>query len=452
MSIERTEFDSGLRVVTERMPGVRSVALGIWVGIGSRDEDPQVAGASHFLEHLLFKGTKKRSAQDIAEAFDAVGGDLNAFTAKENTCYYARVRDRDLAMTIESLCDMVTATIFKSVDFEAERQVILEEIHMRDDAPEDLVHDVFNESIWPDHPLGRPVLGTQQTIKDMSMQQVQRFWKKHYTPSNFVVAVAGNVQHDEVVKLVRKHLPAGRIKRGTKPHAPLYAGDLPIASGRTQVLRRDSEQAHIVLGMNGLSRTDDDRFALSLVNTALGGGMSARLFQEIREKRGLAYSVYSYHQMFAEAGLFAVYAGTTPSKAHEVLALMREQVADVAAHGITAEELARAKGQSEGSMVLGLEETSNRMSRIGKVEQAGGEPLTLNAALKKIDAVTLEDCKRVAARVLGQPASLTVLGPFDAREFDAPRAKKPRAVSRSPKTGSPKRKAARRPSSSKVAR
>ncbi|MEX0990717.1 MAG: pitrilysin family protein [Actinomycetota bacterium] len=421
MTVARTEFDSGLRVISERMPGVRSVALGIWVGTGSRDEQPRILGASHFLEHLLFKGTRTRSAQDIAEAFDVVGGDLNAFTAKENTCFYSRVRDKDLPMAVAFLGDMIQDSVLRPSDFDAERQVILEEIHMRDDTPDDLVHDLMNETLWPDHPLGRAVLGTLESIESTSRDQVRRFYKKHYVPGNLVIALAGNVKHEDAVKLVRANFDAGKIRRTKTPGSWLtrQARDVPRASGRSVVHRRPTEQAHLCLGANGLARSDPDRFALGIVNNALGGGMSSRLFQEVREKRGLAYSVYSYHQMYAEVGLFAVYAGTTPSKAQEVLALVHEQLEDVAGNGITQAELDKAKGHMKGSMVLSMEETSGRMSRLGKSAIMGGEVLTVSQALKRVDAVTLDDTLRVAERVLDGPLSLAVVGPFDADAFGA---------------------------------
>ncbi len=421
MTVARTEFDSGLRVISERMPGVRSVALGIWVGTGSRDEQPRISGASHFLEHLLFKGTRTRSAQDIAEAFDAVGGDLNAFTAKENTCFYARVRDKDLPMAVAYLGDMIQDSVLRPADFDAERQVILEEIHMRDDTPDDLVHDLMNETLWPDHPLGRAVLGTLESVESTSRDQVRRFYRKHYVPGNLVVALAGNVKHEDAVKLVRANFDARKIRR-TKSPGPWMtrqARDVPRASGRSVVHRRQTEQAHLCLGANGLARSDPDRFALGIVNNALGGGMSSRLFQEVREKRGLAYSVYSYHQMYAETGLFAVYAGTTPSKAKEVLALVNEQLEDVAGSGITGAELEKAKGHMKGSMVLSMEETSGRMSRLGKSAIMSGEVLTVSQALKRVDGVTLDDTRRVAERVLGGEISLAVVGPFAGDAFGA---------------------------------
>src|SRR5438445_2277657 len=369
VTLGRTEFQSGLRIVTERMPGVRSVTLGIWVAAGSRDERPAIAGASHVLEHLLFKGTPTRSARDIAEAFEAVGGDLNAFTSKENTTFYARVLDRDLPMAVEHMCDMLQHSLLRKPDFEAERQVILEEINMHEDSPDELIHDLFTETLWAGHPLGRPVLGTVSSITSVNRDQVRRFYKRHYSPASFVVSVAGNLEHEHVVELVQGGMETGAV-RGEGPSAWRLRAErgAPSPSGATLVRKRPTEQAHICLGTNGLSRNDPDRFAFGVANQALGGGMSSRLFQEVREKRGLAYSVYSYHGMFAETGLFMVYAGTTPSKADQVLSIARGELAEVAEGGLSGEEIERAKGHMKGSLVLSLEDTSGRMSRIGRSE------------------------------------------------------------------------------------
>jgi predicted Zn-dependent peptidase len=413
MAIGRTEFTSGLRVLTERMPGVRSVALGFWVLAGSRDEPPKISGSSHFLEHLLFKGTRERTARDIAEAFDAVGGDVNAFTAKEYTCFYARVRDRDLSMAVDHLCDMLQNSLIRGADVDAERQVILEEINMHEDTPDDAIHDVFNEVLWPDHPLGRPILGTVGSITDASPAQIRRFYRKHYVAGHLVVVGAGNVRHDDLVSLIRQHMETGGVRsEGPAAWNLREIGVAPSPSGRTEIRRRKTEQAHIVLGTNGLSRTDPDRFALGIVNVALGAGMSSRLFQEVREKRGLAYSVYSYHTMYVDAGLFAAYAGTTPARGKEVLSILRDQLLDVADGGLTEEEFERAKGHMKGSLVLSLDDPSGRMSRLGKSEISHGEILSVNEMLKRIDAVSFDGAKAIAKRVLSQPMSLAVIGPF----------------------------------------
>ncbi len=421
MPIERTEFGSGLRVVTERMPSVRSVSLGFWVLAGSRDERPRISGSSHFLEHLLFKGTERRSAQDIAENFDAIGGDVNAFTAREYTCFYARVLDRDLEMAVDHLADMVQHSVIRSDDLDAERRVILEEINMHEDSPEDVVHDLFTQTLWPEHPLGRPILGTAETIVAANRASVRRFYGRHYVPGNLVIAAAGDLRHDELIHMLRQRMDTGRRLRGERSATSAWnlrpSGRPPKPSGAHLVKRRKTEQAHICLGTNGLARNDPDRFAFLVVNTALGGGMSSRLFQEVREKRGLAYTVYSYHSQYAEAGLFSAYAGTTPARAHEVVSLLRRELEMVRSAGITDTEFERAKGHVKGSMVLSLEDPGGRMSRLGRSEIAHGEILSVDQALRRIEQVTLDDVHRVAERVLSQPMTLTVLGPFSASAF-----------------------------------
>jgi predicted Zn-dependent peptidase len=401
------------------MPGVRSVSLGFWVLAGSRDEPPAISGSSHFLEHLLFKGTKMRSARDIAEDFDAVGGDVNAFTSKEYTCFYARILDGDLEMAVDHLADMFEHSLLRSVDLDAERQVILEEINMHEDTPEEVVHDLFTEALWPNHPLGRPVLGTAATIQAATRDKVYRFYRRHYVPGRLVVAAAGNLRHVDLIRMLRARMDTGRVVRTGEPRGwDLRAGKTaPVSSARPLVKRRKTEQAHICLGTNGLPRTDPDRFAFLIVNGALGTGMSSRLFQEIREKRGLVYSVYSYHSQYTEAGVFSCYAGTTPVRAREVIGLLRKELEDVGDGGLTAEEFDRAKGHVKGSMVLSLEDPGSRMSRIGKSEIAHGEILTVSQALRRVEDVTLDDARRVAKRVLSQPMTLTVLGPFARRDL-----------------------------------
>ncbi|HEV3473892.1 MAG TPA: pitrilysin family protein [Actinomycetota bacterium] len=413
--IKRSEHDTGMRLVTERMPWVRSVSLGIWVTAGSRDEQPRIAGASHFLEHLLFKGTKARSARDIAEAFDAVGGDLNAFTAKEHTAFYARVLDRDLPMAVEHLFDMLQRSVIRGVDLDAERTVILEEINMHEDAPDELVHDLFMENLWPADPLGRPVLGSMETVSAMSREQVRRFRRRHYFPGNFVLAAAGNLEHGRLEEMASSFADPSTEAGSTKiADAPMPRG--PVAGAHLR--QRQTEQAHICIGTAGLSRVDPRRFAFGVVNDAIGGGMSSRLFQEIREKRGLVYSVFSYHSMFAQTGAFVVYAGTAPSRARDVAGLIVRELEDVAEKGITEQELERAKSHMKGSMVLSLEETSSRMSRLAKSEIAHGEVISLDEVIERIDAVTADDAREVVEDVLNRPRSLTVIGPFEDGSFD----------------------------------
>jgi predicted Zn-dependent peptidase len=400
------------------MPAMRSVALGIWVDVGSRDERPNIAGASHFLEHLLFKGTKSRTARRIAEAFDSVGGDLNAFTAKEYTCYYCRVSDQDLPMAVEFMSDMLQNSVISKPDLEAERMVILEEINRQEDAPDDLIHDLFAATVWKGHPLGRPVLGTKETITAVSRDQIKRFYDRLYEPRHFVVAAAGSLEHDALCGLFEQHMDTGPKLSETLQPKMRTGGDVPSPSPGTLVKKRTTEQAHITIGTGAFSRRDPRRFAFGVVNSALGGGMSSRLFQEVREKRGLVYSIYSYHSMFAETGLFAVYAGTAPSRAQEVLGIIRHEMEDIATNGVTEDELARAKGHLKGSLVLSLEDTSGRMSRIGRSEISHGEILSVDEVLARTDAVTLGDAQTVAREIFSQPMALAVIGPFGQKDFE----------------------------------
>ena len=409
----RTTLPGGLRVVTEAVPGVRSAAFGVWVGVGSRDEHHEEAGASHFLEHLLFKGTSRRTALEIAAAMDAVGGELNAFTAKEYTCYYARVLDADLPLAVDVVSDIVTAATCTVEDVESERGVILEEISMHDDDPGDVVHDAFAEALYGDHPLGRPVIGSVDTIEALTHQAITGYYHGRYTQPEMVVSVAGNVDHDEVLRLVEQAFgeapPASPVP--LRPHEP-------PAMGRGAVVEdRPTEQAHLVLGTHGVARDDERRFALSVLNNALGGGMSSRLFQEVRENRGLAYSVYSYASHHHDTGMFGVYAGCAPSKVDEVLAVCRAELDAVADKGVTDDEIARAKGALRGSLVLGLEDTGSQMTRIGKGELVHGDVLPVDELLARIDGVTPDDVRDVAADVLRRPLSLGIIGPFPDRDF-----------------------------------
>jgi predicted Zn-dependent peptidase len=413
-TVRRSVLPGGLRVVTETLPTVRSATFGIWVGVGSRDETPVLNGATHYLEHLLFKGTDRRSALDISSSIDAVGGEMNAFTAKEYTCYYARVLDTDLPLAIDVVSDMLTGSLIRQEDIDAERGVVLEEIAMTEDDPGDQVHDLFATALLGDSPLGRPVLGTVDTINALSRDQVARFYRKHYDPTHLVVAAAGNIDHDTVVREVRSAFEsAGALRDPDAQPMPPRSGARTIRSnGRIELLDRRTEQAHVVLGMPGLSRHDDRRWALGVLNTALGGGMSSRLFQEVREKRGLAYSVYSYTSSFADCGLFGVYAGCQPRRVHEVLKICRDELQQVAEHGLADEELHRAIGQFSGSTVLSLEDTGALMNRIGKSELCWGEQLSVDATLERIAAVTPDEVRAVARDVLGQRPSLAVIGPL----------------------------------------
>jgi predicted Zn-dependent peptidase len=414
--VSRSVLPGGLRIITESLPAVRSVAIGIWVGVGSRDEDLAHAGATHYLEHLLFKGTSRRTALDISAAMDAVGGELNAFTGKEFTCYYARVLDSDLPLAIDVLCDMVTSSLIAPRDVDAERGVVLEEIAMNEDDPSDTAHEAFAAALFGDSPLGRPILGTVSSINGISRDQISEHYQARYTPPHLVVAAAGNLQHDAVTELVRQGFAAATNGEAAHrdPAAPRVGGSYAAAPGQgVRLVSRGIEQANLVLGCDGLSRTDDRRFALGVLNAALGGGMSSRLFQEVREKRGLAYSVYSFNSQLADTGVWGVYVGCLPAKADEVLAICRDEIAKVTEGGLTDTELARGKGQLRGSIVLGLEDPSSRMSRLGKSELVYARLEPVDEILASIESVTHDEVVEVAAQVLSRPKVLAVVGPFD---------------------------------------
>jgi predicted Zn-dependent peptidase len=410
--VRRTVHPSGLRILTEQMAGVRSAAIGVWVGIGSRDETPAEHGCSHFLEHLLFKGTQERSALDISVELDQVGGEFNAFTAKEFTCFHARVLDSDLPLAVDVLGDMVTSSLITPEDVEAERDVILDEIAMHDDDPDDVVHNLFAAQAWgPDSPLGRGIAGSADSIEALDRDVIDAFYRAHYRPERMVVSAAGNLDHDEVVELVVKAFSRAGFLDGEATPVPPRAGDpVPVQPGASEE-KRPFEQVNLVLGVEGLRRDDDRRFALGVLNTALGGGTSSRLFQEVRERRGLAYSVFSFTSSHAETGLVGVSVGCLPNKLDDVLAVVRAELANVAAHGITEAELALGKGQLRGGLVLGLEDSASRMSRIGKAELVHDDLLTIDEVLARIEGVTLADCATVAREVLSRPELLAIVGP-----------------------------------------
>lgn len=418
--VRRTVLPDGMRILTEAIPAMRSVSFGVWVGVGSRDEAPQLGGASHFLEHLLFKGTHKRSALDISAEIEAVGGETNAYTAKEYTCYYARVLDTDLPLAIDVVCDAVADSLLLDADVETERGVILEEIAMHADEPADEVHDLHAAAMFGEHPLGRIISGTPTTIEPMTRKQINGFYRRRYTPPHIVVAAAGNLDHATVVKLVRQAFSGSPLAGSAAADpAPLrhLGGSVKLPPPRTVVRGDQTEQAHLVLGGAAVGRHDERRFALGVLNNVFGGGMSSRLFQEIREQRGLAYSVYSFVSHYAEIGNFGVYAGCAPGRAEEVLSLARASMEAVVRKGITDDELRRGKGMLKGSLVLALEDTGSRMSRLGKGELLHGELLTIDELLRKVESVTLEQVNDVAQEVMQAPMSLAVVGPFDEATF-----------------------------------
>ena len=413
MSVKRSVHSSGLRIVTEEVPSVRSAAVGIWVNVGSRDEAPATAGASHFLEHLLFKGTTSRTALEISSSIESVGGEMNAFTSKEYTCFYARVIDTDLPMAIDVVSDLITSSIITALDVDAERKVVLEEIAMRDDDPSDLVHDLFSDTYYGNTPIGRPILGTIDSINGMSRNTVFNYYKKKYLPQDLVVAVAGNIKHKRVVAMVEEALSRDNFLDVLA--APVVRPNIPVKNTKQQsvgLMYKKSEQAHMFYGMEGVARADDRRFSMGVLSAALGGGMSSRLFQEIREKRGLAYSVYAYAQQFAGSGVLGFYAGCNPTKAIEVVEIIRSVLSDVADNGMTHEEIERAKGAVRGSLVLSQEDTGSRMSRIGKNEIVYGQVMDFDDSLKAISRVSAEDIREIASEFLVKTPTLALVGPF----------------------------------------
>ena len=417
----RTVLSSGLRIVTEEERSVRSAAFGIWVNVGSRDETVSTAGASHFLEHLLFKGTKKRTSLEISSAIEAVGGETNAFTSKEYTCFYARVIDKDLPLAVDVISDLITSSVVKAVDVDAERKVVLEEIAMRDDDPSDLIHDLFLEKYYGDTPLGRPILGTVKSIKGMSRSTVFNYYRNRYKPEDLVVSVAGNVKHKNVVAMVEEALSKDNFLDQPKKDFKVRSSPQIKVAGKGEVtlLERKTEQAHIVYGVPGVARDDKRRFALSILSSALGGGMSSRLFQEIREKRGLAYSTYAYSQQFAGSGVLSFYVGCKPNKAKEAIKIIQSILYDVAENGLTSDEISRAKGAVSGSLVLSQEDTGSRMTRIGKSELVYGQVLSFDEILREISSVTPEQIKEIARQSLPTSPTLALVGPFrSASDFE----------------------------------
>ncbi|WP_102143432.1 M16 family metallopeptidase [Mycobacterium hubeiense] len=409
-AVRRTTLPGGLRVVTEYIPSVHSASVGVWVGVGSRDEGRSVAGAAHFLEHLLFKATPTRNAVDIAQAVDAVGGELNAFTAREHTCYYAHVLDADLELAVDLVADVVLNGRCAADDVEIERDVVLEEIAMRDDDPEDTLGDVFLSAMFGAHPVGRPVIGSVESISAMTRAQLHSFHVRRYTPERMVVAVAGNVDHDEVVALVREHF-GPRLVRGRRPVPPRKGTGRLTGQPTLRVVNRDAEQTHLTLGVRTPGRHWEHRWALAVLNTALGGGLSSRLFQQIRETRGLAYSVYSAVDTFADSGALSIYAACLPERFDQVVRVTTDVLEDVARDGITENECRIAKGSLRGGLVLGLEDSASRMNRIGRSELNYGEHRSIEHTLAEIDAVTVDEVNAVARQLLTRHYGAAVLGP-----------------------------------------
>ena len=417
--IQREVLPNGVRIVTENITYVQSVALGVWVGVGARDEGDPVRGISHVIEHMLFKGTPTRTAQQIADEIDTVGGDINAFTSKENTCYYARVLSEHVPLAVDVLSDMFLNSLLDPEEMGRELNVILEEIKRRDDEPDDLVHDVFTETLWPGHVLGKSVIGTPKTVAALTPKKLREYMGRRYSPDTIVIAAAGNLKHEEIVEMVRErfgHLTGSKADWRSPDTQPDFVA-------ATAYVEKPIEQVNLVMGTNGYSQLADEKYTLSILDNVLGGSMSSRLFQEIREKRGLAYSVGSFSQSFREGGYFAVYAGTSPDTAEQVLDLVRTEFKNIRKNNITDKELNRAKNQFRGSVVMGQESMNNRMMRLGRNELTYDRVIPIDEIMGKINGVTLDQVAGVAQHLFGDDQyAMATVGPF--RDGKAKKTKK----------------------------
>lgn len=407
-NIMKKQLNNGVRVLTEKVPGVRSLSMGIWVGAGSRHENEQRAGISHFIEHMMFKGTQKRSAAEIAEALDSVGGQLNAFTTKEYTCYYTKTLDEHFDLALDVLTDMFFNSTFSEKAIEKERNVIEEEIKMYEDTPDELIHDLFVHTAWPEHPLGKPILGTAESLSQFHQQDFFAYLQEKYVANRIVVAIAGNLEHEaiqEKVAQVFEKMPAHQQNEEIVSPEQTKANVFNLT--------RDTGQVQICLGTGGLSQHDERLYVASVLNNVLGGGLSSRLVQSIREERGLAYSVFSYHTAFCDTGLFTFYAGTSPTKYDEVIHLLVKEVEDVLANGIKEKELIRAKEQIKGSLLLGLESVSSRMTRLGRNELCLKRIIPITEIVERISAVTRDDVKTIAHDLFAEKRfALSTIGPL----------------------------------------
>ena len=410
-TVSKTVLDSGVRILTEHIQGAPSVAISASVGVGSRDESHSHLGSTHFLEHLLFKGTAKRSALDISIAFDSVGGSSNAATAKEYTSYYARVQNSALGLATDLLLDMFTSATIEQSDFDTEKTVILEELAMNEDDPEDVAHEAFADALMPNSDLGRPIGGSKESILAVSRQQVIDHYKQHYAPNTLIVAAAGGVHHAQLVELVERQLAeVGWTAKADPVARREQSYRTPPKPERFRYIEKDTQQSHLILGFQSPHSMDEDRFALAIYNTVLGGGMSSRLYQEIREKRGLAYSTYSYQHGYSDSGFFGLYAGCNAENSEDVIKLMREQLDSLAEHGVTDQEFELALGNITGSLALRFEASLARMNRLVGVELGSGEYLSVSDVLQRFSEQSKEDVLRVAKKISGAPSSLVAVG------------------------------------------
>lgn len=412
MHYKKTVLDNGITVITEHMDSVRSIALGIFFQVGSRDEMPAEAGMSHFMEHMMFKGTPSLTARELSEAFDRLGARQNAFTSKEVTCYYASFIDESLEGVFGLLSDMVMNASLEQEGCELERRVVIEEIARMEDDPEDVAHELFSATAWPSHPLGLSIAGTRESVGSFNHDDAVAYRSKHYSGDNCIITAAGNVDHDVLVELVVRHMS------DLKSHGTQHPRTAPGPVSATTLFQyKDTEQAHILYGTSTMSASDDDRFALGLANTILGGGMSSRLFQEVREKLGLVYAIYSFPQLYQDSGLFAIYAGTRPENASQVYSIVAEEVRKMAAGEITADELELARQASKGGLALSLESTSKRMIRLAEGFMSKGEILSFDESIARLNGVTLDDVCMVSAKLGESETVLAVVGPFKNNDF-----------------------------------
>ena len=393
--IRKEVLDNGIRVITESIPATHSVTIGLWVENGSRHEDAAQGGLSHFVEHMLFKGTDRRSALQIAKEIDSTGGILNAFTAREYSCYYAKILGQNLPLAVDLLADIFLNSVFDLDELEKERRVILQEIHMVEDAPDEQIHDLFCQHFWQGHPLGRPVLGSPETVGDFTREQILAFMQRRYCGRNIVITAAGNLDHDAVIDQLNKTfsgIPAGERS---------LPGEGPVPSGAVHRREKDLEQVHLCLGSAGLPQTHPRRFQAHLLNTLLGGSMSSRLFQSVREERGLAYSIYSYLNMHSDAGALVVYAGISPDDSLEVISLLLGELRRLGEEPIATEELSAAQEQLKGNLLLSLESTDNRMTRLAKNEIYLQRDIPVDEIVAEIEKVTLADLQDLARTLFG---------------------------------------------------
>lgn len=404
---QKVTLKNNVHILTENVPHVRSVAIGFWVNVGSRDENSEINGISHFIEHMVFKGTQKRTAKEIAETLDAVGGQLNAFTTKEYTCYYARVLDEHFDLAVDLLGDMLFQPRFDAQDIDREKNVIIEEIKMYEDSPDELVHDIFAGSMWQGHALGRPIIGNAEVVASLSREQIIDFYDKHYNPGNMIVSVAGNINHEEVVNKL------SHLFESKKGAAIAREMDTPVPRKDITCCSKETEQVHLCIGTPGLSLDHEKIYVFHVINTILGGGISSRLFQEIREQRGLVYSVYSYHASYHDTGLFCIYAGLSKQNVDMVLNLIFEQINDIQLNGLKDNELQRAKDQLKGNLYLSLESVSTRMSRLGKSQIYLGKVIPPEEIVDKINKVTTAEVQELAREML-EPGCFTLatIGPW----------------------------------------